>query len=55
MTVPAVVAADPDVIAMRTWRYRNDFDAARWRRSDADDDLCVCSTGREKDSGSRGE
>jgi hypothetical protein len=54
MAVPAVIAADPDVIAMRAWRYRNDFDGARWRRSDADDDLCIRGTRREKDSsGSR--
>jgi hypothetical protein len=53
--VPAVVSADPDPIAMRAGRSGNDFDGTRWRRSDADDDLRVCSTGREKDSSGSGE
>jgi hypothetical protein len=53
--VPAMVATDPDPIAMRAGRSGNDFDGTRWRRSDANDDLCVCGTGREKDSGSSEE
>jgi hypothetical protein len=55
VAVPAVVATDPDPIAVLTGRNRNDFDRARWGRSNADNNLCIRRTGCEQDHSSRGE
>jgi hypothetical protein len=55
MTVPAVIAADPDPIAVLVGHNRDDFDRTRWRRSDADNNLCIRRTGCKQDYSSRGE
>jgi hypothetical protein len=47
--VPAVVAANPDPIAVGAGGSGDDFDGTRWGRPDADDQLCIRGSGGEKD------
>jgi hypothetical protein len=39
LAIPAVIAVMPGPITVLGWGWGNDFDGARWRRADADDDL----------------
>jgi hypothetical protein len=48
-TVPAMVPTNPYPVAMSPRRDRDDFDRARGRRSDPDDDLGIRGTRREED------
>jgi hypothetical protein len=41
VAVPAVVAGNPDIVAVYGWRLGDNFDGARRRRTDADNELCV--------------
>jgi hypothetical protein len=52
VAVPAVVAGDPDVAFVD--RCGNDFDGARRRWADADDDLGVCVSGADGEEESAG-
>jgi hypothetical protein len=53
--VPAMIPANPNPVAMSPRRDRNNFDRARGRRSDPDNDLGVRSTCREENCSSGGE
>jgi hypothetical protein len=55
VAIPAVVTADPDPIAVLAGSDGNNFDGTRWRRPNADNDLCIRGSGREQDSSSSGE
>jgi len=49
VAVPAMIAGNPDVAGVR--RSWNDFNRARWRWADADDDLCICGPDGDKETG----
>jgi hypothetical protein len=53
VAVPTVIAGVPGPVTMLSWGRRNDFVRA-FRRSDTDDHLSLCYTGREEKSTNSG-